>query len=231
MSRYTITVTGPEGTKEFKWPSATEIIESVYAKNGLQDWYYKEAVLGVSKLMAKFGGSLPADVPSLHSLMKSEGHSPYAQRDTAATAGTAIHTAVKTLAHGRSTKTVKEQYPALYGWWKERDFRKANILGAEETLVSFTQGYCGTFDLVYTENGEVTLSDVKSGKIRDSHALQLEAYRQAWEELGGVPIDRYSIIQVPRDGSEVTETLIEMTPELTEAWRSVLSVYRWQKKK
>jgi hypothetical protein len=46
-----------------------------------------------------------------------------------------------------------------------------------------------------------------------------------------VPVDELSVIQVPRNGTEVTETIIPVTTELTQAWSGILDVYRWQKKK
>jgi hypothetical protein len=228
MSRYTVSLDGPEGKIELGFPSVTEIIDATYSKRGLEDWYYKQGVSGIALLMEKYGENLPNDVPSLHSLLKSEGFSPYSQRDSAADAGKAIHTAVKELTSGKTAKA-KAHYPALYSWWKERDFRRANILGAEQTLVSFKYRFAGTADLVYTEGGLVTLSDVKSGAVRDSHHLQLEGYRMAWEEMGGHPVDQLSIIQVPRDGSAVNETLVSVSEELSAAWMGMLAVYEWTK--
>lgn len=69
------------------------------------------------------------------------------------------------------------------------------------------------------------------GAVRESHAVQLELYRRAWEEQGNPKIERMSIIQVPRDGGEVAETYIPMTSELTEAASGILSVYQWSSKK
>lgn len=231
MSRYQVTVEGPEGTFSEGWPSVTEILDVALSKSGLQDWYYKQAVLGVSVLMEKYEQNLPRDVPSLHSLLKTEGLSPYAQRDQAAAGGNAIHKAVKGLAQNKPT-VAKNDYPVLYEWWKkERAWKAANILAAEETLVSFSNRYAGTLDLVYTEDGKVCLSDVKSGKLRDSHYLQLEGYRWAWEERGGRHVDYMSVIQVPRDGTAVLETIVPLSDKLTEAWAGALDLYKWSKKK
>lgn len=232
MSRYTVTVTGPDGqTFEEGWPSVTEIIEQVLAKPGLADWYYKQGVAGLSILLDKYGGKLPSDIPSLQSLMKQEGLSPYAQRDAAASSGQDIHEAVYGLSKRPQEASVKKSHPALFEWWQDKGLKKQTVLAAEQVVVSWRNKYAGTLDLVYTQDSSVCLSDVKSGKVRESHAVQLELYRWAWEENGGEKVDRMSIIQVPRDGSPVTEHEVFLTDELTVAASGILSVHKWSSKK
>lgn len=226
MSRYKLILEGPNDARlERKVPSVTEIIDQVLAKNGLPDWYYKQAVFGFQKMLDKFGDTLRgADIRTLHSLMKTEGWSPYAVRDTAAAEGTRIHKAVEALAKGRRPTT----YPALTTWWKEQGFRAKNILGAESLVYSGKHGYAGTIDLVYTLE-ETVLADVKTGNLRDSHEIQLELYRWAWEEMGNPPINRLQLIQVPRDGSEVKVKDVEISEELTQGAAGLLQAWRWRK--
>lgn len=226
MSRYTLSIQGPNGeVLEQGLPSVTEIIDEVLAKNGLPDWYYRQAVLGFGSLLAKYGETLKdADVRTLHSLMKSEGLSPYATRDAAAKEGNKIHSAVAALAKGRRPSA----YPALTSWWKSRGFRAKNVLGTESLVYSGKNGYAGTIDLVYQED-EAVLADIKSGKPRDSHEIQLELYRWAWEEMGRTPIDRMEIIQVPRDGGEVKVFPVEIREELTLGAAGLLQAWRWRK--
>jgi len=229
VSRYNLVVTGPDGTTlERKVVSVTEIIGEVLAKNGLPDWYYKQAIAGMSILIKKYDHVLPNDIKSLHSLMKSEGLSPYAIRDEAASVGMKIHTAVEGLAKGRRPK----DYPALTEWWKSRGFRAANILAAEELLYSGAYNYAGTVDLIYLDPddvGRVVLADIKSGALRDSHHVQLELYRWAWEEMGGQPITEMELIQVPRDGSDVKTETVPISKVLTRAASGLLEAYRWLK--
>lgn len=224
-SRYTVVVTGPDGEVTYNFPSVTEIIERCVAKPGLHDWYYKEGVKGFSYLAQKYGDKVPSDVKSIHSLMKTEGQSPYAKRDSAAKEGRKIHDAVLALTKGQRPADI----PNLTDYWKARGWRRADILAAEQVVVSFLDRYAGTLDLVYSEDGLVTLSDIKSGEVRDSHKLQVELYRRAWLEQGGVDIDRLSIIQVPRDGSPCSETFIPISHELEFAAIGVLNLYAWLK--
>ena len=228
MSRYNLVVTGPDGdTFERKIPSVTEIIDAVLAKNGLPDWYYKQAIAGMSILIKKYDHVLPNDIKSLHSLMKTEGLSPYAIRDEAASIGTKIHTSVEALAKGRRPK----DYPVLTEWWKERGFRAQHILGAETLLYSGRYGYAGTVDLIYSDpqTGRVVLADIKTGALRDSHHIQLELYRWAWEEMGGAHIEGLELIQVPRDGSEVKVEEVLISKTLSRAAEGLLEAYPWLK--
>lgn len=227
MARYNLTLTGPDGdTFEKPIPSVTEMLDAVLAKNGLPDWYYKQAIAGMSILIKKYDHVLPNDIKSLHSLMKQEGLSPYAVRDDAAAAGTRIHTAVEALAKGRRPK----DYPELTAWWKQKGFRAANILGAECLLYSGRHSFAGTADLVYDLGEGVTLADIKTGTLRDSHHVQLELYRWAWEEMGKAKIERLQLIQVPRDGGPVLEADVPISPVLTRAAEGLVETYRWLKK-
>ncbi len=228
MSRYNLTLTGPDGDSlERPIPSVTEIIDAVLAKNGLPDWYYKKAVEGFSYLIKKYDHVLPNDIKSLHSLMKSEGLSPYSVRDEAAAIGTKIHNDVEALTHGKRP----QNFPNLVEWWKAVGFRAKDVLGAETLLYSGRHGYAGKADLVFRYPGEteVVLADVKSGQLRDSHHLQVELYRWAWEEMGGVPIDRMQLIRVPRDGSPVETEDIAVKATLTRAAEGLIEAYRWLK--
>lgn len=228
-ARYTVTVVGPHGdTQEYDFPGVTNIIDRCLAKNGLPRWYYNETVNAVSYLLKKYRENMSgfADVASLHSLINQEDLGPYNLRDKASEAGTAIHDKVLDLTKGKRPKE-----PAnLTSYWKERGWRRENILAAEQVVTSFKHKYAGTLDLVYRDSGQakpVTLTDVKSGAVRDSHHLQVELYRRAWEEQGGVPIERLSIIQVPRDGKECKEVEVPMTRELEEAADGILTLYEW----
>lgn len=230
-STYRLLVVGPDGTPEtaevdITLPRITTIVDKVFAKPGLESWYYKTGIEGFSNLAYKYGSNLPPDLPSLHSLMKSEGLSPYAIRDAAATAGSKIHRTVESLSRGG--KPTKPEN--LVNFWKERGWTKKDIIASEELVVNFKPfPHAGRLDLIYRgEDGNV-LTDIKSGDPRKSHEIQLELYRQAWESMGGEEIETMSIITVPRDGSDVTEKLVPVTLELQQAARGVLMVYEWLK--
>lgn len=228
MSRYNLVLTGPDGdTLERPVPSVTEMIDAVLAKNGLPDWYYKKAVEGFSYLIKKYDHVLPNDIKSLHSLMKSEGLSPYSVRDEAAAIGTRIHTDVEALSHGKRPKN----FPNLVQWWTETGFRAKDVVAAEALLYSGKHGFAGTTDLIfrYPGHSEVVLADVKSGTLRESHHLQVELYRWAWEEAGGVPIGALQLIRVPRDGSKVEVENVPIKTTLTRAAEGLVETYHWLK--
>lgn len=203
------------------------MIDAVLAKNGLPDWYYKKAVEGFSYLIKKYDHVLPNDIKSLHSLMKSEGLSPYSVRDEAAAVGTKIHNDVEALSHGKRP----QNFPNLVTWWKEIGFRAADVVAAEALLYSGRHGFAGKADLLfrYPGEGEVVLADVKSGTLRESHHLQVELYRWAWEEMGGVQVDRMQLIRVPRDGSPVQVEEVAIKPSLTRAAEGLVEAYKWLK--
>jgi hypothetical protein len=231
MARYKLRIEGPDGSAhEEPLPSVTEMIDKCLAKKGLEDWYYKQAVNGFASLVSKYGGNLPSDIRSLHSLMSTEGLSPYATRDAAADKGSKIHRAVEALARGRRPR---QEYPALVEWWTQKGLKKDRLLGVEQIVYSGVYGYAGKLDLAYVEFDDPSfpnvLADIKTGKPRDSHKLQLELYRRAWVEMGFPEISYMQIIEVPRDGSTVTEHSVPITRELTSAADGLLNIWRWRK--
>jgi len=225
--RYSVEVIGPEGTWYKELPSVTEIVDKVMAKRGLHDWYYKQGVVGFSQLLDLYGDMLPHDVPSLHSLMSTKGLSPYAQRDALQKIGSKVHHAMASLGVGkrhRGDQAIFDTYPELESWWGEGE---RTVLAVEQTLLSMRYGFAGTCDLVYEQYGLNTMADYKTGSMYDSHIIQVELYRWAYEEMGLGHIDRLNIIQLPRDGSPVKENIIQLSDDLTTAAEGVLYLYQW----
>lgn len=193
-------VTNPDGrTFTTYFPSVTTILEKVLAKPALAGWYYKQAVEGVANLLRKYGDQTPSDLPSLHSLLSSEGLSPYAQRDEATDHGTKVHKALERLAQGRKV-AARPEVESLLEWW---DIPKDKVVATEKVAVSFRHQYAGTIDLMYCDMDpdHLTLMDCKTGKnIHWENVLQLEAYALAWEEMYGRKVSTLKILHLPRLG-------------------------------
>lgn len=223
---YTLQITSPTGevVGEIAVPRVTHVLDSVLAKPKLMYWYYKQAITGLSTLLAQYGGALPHDIKSLHSLMTQHGLSPYAIRDAAGNRGTKVHKNLETLAGGHDV-AITPQNKCLVEWFR---YRKPDVIATEETLVSMKHRFAGTTDIVYRSDvhGGVILADVKTGKHVDwSHFLQLAAYQIAWEENGGDPIDRLSIIHAPSLGGAWREVVNSPQRDLRSTFLQLLEVY------
>ena len=132
---------------------------------------------------------------------------PNAVRDAAAIRGTGMHDALVTLDLG--DVPVVEDLPehhrpfvqGLVRWWLDHEPQPEAIehMVAHDELL-----YAGRPDLFYTDRyGDLVLCDLKTGKdVRpDTWFRQMEAYRQAWEHMGGRAPDRMENVLVRKDGT------------------------------
>lgn len=73
----------------------------------------------------------------------------------------------------------------------------SSTLDVELFVMDREIGYAGQFDLLYTDNGDVVLADLKTSKrVYDKHLLQLSAYANAVD----IAVDRMEVIRVNPDG-------------------------------
>ena len=92
--------------------------------------------------------------------------------------------------------------PYLEGWKKFLNDTKFKILDCEFKVAS-KRGYAGTLDRIGYLNDELTVLDIKTGSvIPKTTALQLAAYRGAYQEMTGKPIAKRICVKLkPMDYS------------------------------
>lgn len=215
----------PKATYEF--PSVTHILDSVVAKPRLTQWMYKQAILGTSELLSKYGTALPTDPKSLHQLMRDNKLDPTAVRDKAGLHGDELHELVEQLA---ATGGVPENDDTrgLLSWWQNRGLTPAHILASEVAVVSFKHGYAGTIDLVYRHpvTGKLVMTDIKTGNyIYHTHYLQGEAYKIAWEEAGNPPVEKVSIVHLHDKETDGWGEYVSQDVT-AEQWLHIVEIYK-----
>jgi hypothetical protein len=213
----------------YRLPSVTHILDAVIAKPRLMNWYYRVAIEGVAALYQKYGTKLPQDEQSLHELMKREGLTPYAKRDTGGNIGKEAHSDVeKWCAH--EPVVWSEHSIGFANWVAHRGLDRGHVIASEIPLVSFKHRFAGTLDLVYRhpELDKVVLADVKTAKyVQWVHLVQCQAYKIAWEEDGREPIWKTSVLHI-RPTSEIDGGFRELTTDVLEpdCFLRVLDIYR-----
>ncbi|MCM8783676.1 MAG: hypothetical protein NC818_02705 [Candidatus Omnitrophica bacterium] len=118
------------------------------------------------------------------------------ERDRAATTGTETHSFISQALSGQKHASSSQDtapyvsladrggFQAAFAKW----FNEAQptLVASEAVVISPTYKYAGTIDALCLIQGELWLVDFKtSPKIYDDHILQIAAYRQAIEEMGG----------------------------------------------
>jgi hypothetical protein len=199
VSRYTLTVEGPNGNACQPLPSVTEIIGATLAKPQLLEWYYSTTVDSIETLLDTFK-DIPED--GLEAWLEVNKLRPHDIRDEAAERGTKAHEYLAYLASFEPVEEAVYQRPspgfngvfqeAIFHWWQSR---QPKVLASETVLYSLKHGFAGTCDLVVeldrapTVGTEVALIDLKTRKANafpkayTSDMLQLSAYKLAWDEM------------------------------------------------
>lgn len=87
---------------------------------------------------------------------------------------------------------------ALQEWIGENE-----IMPIDNECISFSKSafYAGTFDLLASINGKLTLLDIKTSKyVYDDHKIQLGGYRFAWEEEHrGERIEQLCVLHIDKN--------------------------------
>lgn len=76
------------------------------------------------------------------------------------------------------------------------DIHPDTVLDVELFVKNYDVGYAGQFDLLYVDDGDVVLADLKTSKfVYDKHLLQLVAYEHAVD----IAVDRLEVIRLNPD--------------------------------
>jgi hypothetical protein len=97
--------------------------------------------------------------------------------------GTHVHSGIEAMARGEDHIPTADTHPYWYGWASFLMREKPEIIAIEQMVINLTHRFGGTIDLVCKLRGQIAQVDVKTGSIKDVHALQLAAY-SAGEFMG-----------------------------------------------
>lgn len=144
-----------------KLPSVTTVVGCL-AKPALDNWLIKLAMNAADET---------ADRGEAKALFKE-------RRWEKANLGTAVHDAVEAELKGEALVTEGAVDPFLAQWL---NFKEAHDVAPVmvETVVASAYGYAGKLDAILDIDGRRTLVDVKTGRLYQSIAMQLAAYRYA----------------------------------------------------
>jgi len=242
---YKLAIVRPDGTAidlPHNLDRVTTVLKAVFAKEGLVYWAYDIGAHGVAELARQGYDVAAMDDVMLQATLKEYGASPWAVRDARAEEGTDAHDYLEKIADGRVIVEHQEdgsvveweppeEFPPVYStptgyklavarWWLDT---LPDVVASEQTLVSVTDRYAGTTDLIHRvpcpdHEGEMILkiTDLKTkGGPRpltpkkqqpkklnpyDEHHGQLGAYARAYHEMTGQEILAGSILFAFEDG-------------------------------
>ena len=147
--------------------------------------------------------------------------------------GSDVHEQVRRCISGEPLSLSAETAPFIGQFAAFLAKERPEFLYSEETILNLEAGYGGQFDIIAKLRGSTGLVDVKSGKLKDSHRLQLAGYsepdvfigRSGTAERIALPeMDKFYVLSLKSDGYELVEQKI--TKADREHWRVLVEFYK-----
>lgn len=153
--------------------------------------------------------------------------------------GSEVHAQIEQILRGQPALPTERTAPYVYAFSSFLAKERPEFLMVEAMVAHLGARYAGTFDFAARMNKGIALVDVKTGKLKKSHALQLAGYA-AGEFVGfeGVTtrkripkFDAYYVLLLTPDGYELVEQ--DVTPEDREHFLFLVDAYHhiraWEK--
>jgi len=137
--------------------------------------------------------------------------------------GTRIHDYVSKVIEGKKTriqKQYKERVTILLDYFKDKKEIKTEVALKYDLPVK----HQGHLDYLYIDNENYVVADLKTGKPRKEHELQLQGYGYLSEKNGNFP-DRLELLYLKPDCLDIV--VVKYCPEL---WEALLKLYEWKYK-
>jgi hypothetical protein len=127
--------------------------------------------------------------------------------------GSEVHAQIEQILRKQPTLPTERTAPYIYAFSSFLAAERPEFLLVEAMVANLTHSFAGTFDFAARMGGKLVLVDVKSGRLKLSHRLQLAGY--AAGEFVGVEgstrrkripkFDAYYVLLLTPDGYELVE--------------------------
>ena len=216
---------GHKYVKDNQYVPGTSGVLDMMANNGLWNWkLFNQKKLIKQAMVSK---KIPLDVIE-DVMIEADAINQKTQQKTLGI-GTIVHKLAEDWLKGLE---VIEPEDKIVGncFKKFKDFwitNKLKLLESEKLLYS-EKGFCGTLDIVATDNSNnLILIDIKtSNGIFHNYCLQLHAYKYAYEEQTGKKINKLCIVRLPKNDDDFESRILSYKPLHTKAFLGLLDCYK-----
>lgn len=218
-SGHTYRVVTDEGSRDLV--SVTTIINNTLNKPALQPWAYNVGIKSTLDYIQEYAmenrhdGIIQNAIANLTSgeikLALEERKATHKdEMERGAARGTEIHSVLESIANGEEYTISREYKPYLETLKKWIDDYDPEFHKAEYKIASLEHAFAGQFDAICTIRkhpprrrhkdltGLTVLLDIKTNKdgaiYNESYLPQVEAYHEAWVEMGGEPTDERLVV-------------------------------------
>ncbi len=155
---------------------------------------------------------------------------PENMRDHYMDRGSKVHLATELYDEGdldeATLDPILKKYFEGYKKFKADYGERYKIVSMEGAVRHPLQRYAGRFDRLCTIDGELSILDIKTGGLQNWTALQIEAYRLAFESENKEKIKGRYALQLKKDGKYLLKKYSD--PYDTAAWLAVVTLARWK---
>jgi len=142
--------------------------------------------------------------------------------------GTVVHGLIEDFLKNKkipnqSDKKVINCWNLFLDWWNTQEYE---VVELEKKIFSKKYNYAGTLDLVLKDKqGNLVLADIKtSNSISFDYALQLNAYRQAYEEETKNKISKGLIIRLPKTTGNIEIRELPLNKQMFDAFNGARNI-------
>lgn len=144
--------------------------------------------------------------------------------------GTVVHGLIEDFLKGKkipqqTDEKVLNCWNHFTDWWHSEKYKVVEI---EKKIFSKKYNYAGTLDLILKNGkGELVLADIKtSNSISFDYTLQLNAYKEAYEEETKLKISKGLIIRLPKKDGNIEVKELPLNKQMFNAFLGALHICR-----
>jgi len=142
--------------------------------------------------------------------------------------GTVVHGLIEDFLQGKkipnqSDFKVVNCWNLFLDWWNKQEFE---VVELEKKIFSKKYNYAGTLDLVLKDKqGNLILADIKtSNQISFDYTLQLNAYKEAYEEETKTKISKGLIIRLPKKDGKIEVKELPLNKQMFNAFLGAMHI-------
>jgi hypothetical protein len=142
--------------------------------------------------------------------------------------GTVVHGLIEDFLQGKkipqqSNPKVVNCWNLFLDWWNKQEYE---VVELEKKIFSKKYNYAGTLDLVLKDKkGNLILADIKtSNHISFDYTLQLNAYKNAYEEETKSKISKGLIIRLPKTSGKIEVKELPLNKQMFNAFLGAMHI-------
>lgn len=142
--------------------------------------------------------------------------------------GTVVHGLIEDFLQGKkipnqSDEKVVNCWNLFLDWWNKQEYE---VVELEKKIFSKKYNYAGTLDLVLKDKqGNLILADIKtSNQISFDYTLQLNAYKEAYEEETKTKISKGLIIRLPKTNGKIEVKELPLNKQMFNAFLGAMHI-------